>query len=358
MTPSAARSLPARDIIGTMPPANREKRFAPGVVAFLFDYALYFALLVGVVLLPWWLKVVCLFAAAGQIGRLFVLAHDAGHNALTPSYFWNRLLGRLAFLPSFTPYTSWQHAHNHLHHGFLRIRGKDMVWCPWTLDEYRSASRLRRFWYRFQRTTVGMPFYWIVENWVKSHFFPSRGVMKTRRGTLAAERVVVVAFVVLLTAGLWLVAERFGAGRASALVGWQIPVLCVLTPYFLWTFVIATVDLVHHTHPRAVWFKDASRWNYFQANVESTTRIWLPLGIHKLFHNILEHAAHHVDPRIPLYHLPDSQRALQAAYPAAVPEEMLLIRYVWRIFRTCQLYDYEKQQWLDYQGKPTSEANS
>ncbi|HUR55314.1 MAG TPA: fatty acid desaturase, partial [Gemmataceae bacterium] len=185
-----------------------------------------------------------------------------------------------------------------------------------------------------------------------------KDVMKTRRGTLTVERVVIVAFAVLLTLGLWVVAREYGAGWESVLSAWQIPLVCVLVPYYLWCFVIATVDLIHHTHPRAVWFADASKWNYFQANVESTTRIYLPLGLHKMFHNILEHAAHHVDPRIPLYHLPDSQRKLRDAFPGTVPEEMLLIRYVWRIFRTCQLYDYDKQQWLDYQGKPTSEAAS
>ena len=346
-----ARQLPARDIIATMPPGNRTKRFAPGVVRLTLDYAAYFALLVGIVLLPWWLKVVCVLAAAGQVGRLFVLAHDAGHNTLTPSYFWNRLLGRLAFLPGFTPFTSWQHAHNHLHHGFLRIRGKDMVWCPWTVEQFRAASRPRRFWYRFQRTTIGMPFYWIVENWFKCHFFPSKGAMKTRRGTLHAERGGVVLFALLLTAALWLVGENFGA--ESVLSVWQIPLMCQLLPYFLWCYVMATVDLIHHTHPRMVWFADASRWNYFQANVESSTRIYLPLGLHKLFHNILEHTAHHVDPRIPLYNLPDSQQKLKEAFPAAVVEEMLLIRYVWRLFRTCQLYDYEGQRWLRYNGEPS-----
>ena len=47
------------------------------------------------------------------------------------------------------------------------------------------------------------------------------------------------------------------------------------------------------------------------------------LLLNRLFHNILEHTAHHVDPRIPLYNLPDVQARLESVYPSDILVERL-----------------------------------
>jgi acyl-lipid omega-6 desaturase (Delta-12 desaturase) len=88
--------------------------------------------------------------------------------------------------------------------------------------------------------------------------------------------------------------------------------------------------------------------------VRSTTHVVLPLGLNRLAYNILEHTAHHVDPRVPLYHLPGAQARLEEVYPEDVVVERLTPAYVLRILRTCRLYDYRRRQWLDYDGTPTS----
>jgi len=38
--------------------------------------------------------------------------------------------------------------------------------------------------------------------------------------------------------------------------------------------------------------------------------------------------------------------------------EYVSLRYVLRLMRECQLYDYEKNIWLDFAGKPTGDAIS
>ena len=75
-----------------------------------------------------------------------------------------------------------------------------------------------------------------------------------------------------------------------------------------------------------------------------------------LIGGLFEHTAHHVGPRVPLYHLPDAQDRLEAAYTADVPVERLTPGYVLGLMRTCRLYDYECRQWLDYDGTPTTPA--
>ena len=62
--------------------------------------------------------------------RLFIIGHDDCHLSLTPSRRMNRIIGRLCFLPSFTPYSLWEVGHNVAHHGCNKLRGHDYVWEP------------------------------------------------------------------------------------------------------------------------------------------------------------------------------------------------------------------------------------
>ena len=75
-------------------------------VLLIVDYALFFALITGTIALESvWLKVLCALAAGFVIGRLFIIGHDACHQSLTPHRELNKVLGRIAFLPSLTPYS-------------------------------------------------------------------------------------------------------------------------------------------------------------------------------------------------------------------------------------------------------------
>jgi omega-6 fatty acid desaturase (delta-12 desaturase) len=351
-TPSAA------ELLGHIPDGARRRRYFPALLLFAGDYLGYLACVAGAVILPgWWLKALCVVAASLLIGGLYVIGHDAGHGILVPSRRANRWLARLAFLPAYAPLAAWFRAHVLLHHNFLRVRGRDMVWMPWTLDEYRSAPAWRRVWYRFLRTPVGLSFYWTVGNWVPYLLFPPASEMGARRGQNRFDRLLVLGFAGALFAGL------YALTLAAAQWPWADPVgpagvilLGLVLPYLGWTYLIGVVDLVHHTHPQAVWFADRNAWDYATANLRSTTHMVLPFGLNRLTHSILDHTAHHVDPRVPLYNLPEAQAALETAYPADVPVERFTPLYVLRLLRTCRLYDYERRQWLDYDGTPTAPA--
>jgi omega-6 fatty acid desaturase (delta-12 desaturase) len=74
-------------------------------------------------------------------------------------------------------------------------------------------------------------------------------------------------------------------------------------------------------------------------------------------HNIMEHTAHHVDTRIPLYNLTAAQAGVEEAFGAEnVISERFSLAGMARTFRTCQLYDFEKHQWLSFDGRPTTES--
>lgn len=346
------------EMFGQIPAAARRLGFAPGLIKFFGLGFAYLTLVAGAVVLPGWpLKAVCVVTASLAIAGLYVLGHDAGHGTLVPGYRLNRWLARIAFLPAYAPLASWHRAHVLLHHNFLRVRGKDMVWMPWSLEDYRAASTWRKGWYRFLRTIPGLSFYWTVGNWFPYLLFPPGTALGPRSKQFHLDRALVLGFACVLFAALRVLAHAAEAWPWAEPVGPAGTLLLgLVAPYLCWTWLVGLVDLVHHTHPRSICFADASDWDYYDATVRSTVHVILPSGLHWLANNILEHNAHHVDPRVPLHRLPEAQDRLQAAYSEDIHTEHLNARYVLWLFRTCRLYDYERRRWLDYDGTPTSES--
>jgi acyl-lipid omega-6 desaturase (Delta-12 desaturase) len=356
---SAALPTPSSSaLLGQIPDAARCRRYLPALTRFFGSYAAYLAYIAGAMVLPGWLlKAVCVFAAAGAISRIYVVGHDAGHGSLVPGRRLNRWIARFALFPAYAPLASWHRSHVLLHHNFLRVRGRDMAWVPWSLDDYRRATVWQRAWYRFLRTPAGLSFYWTTGNWLPHLLFPPNAALGKRLQQFQLDRFLVAGFAV----GHFIVFNALT--RSAAVFPWAEPVsplgvflLGLVLPYLLWTYLIGLTDLLHHTHPRSICFADPSEWNYFDATVRSTVHLTLPFGLSRLTNNILEHTAHHVDPRVPLYNLPEVQGQLEAAYPEDIAVERLTLGYVLRILRTCRLYDYERRQWLDYDGTPSSPA--
>ena len=346
------------ELLAALPANSRQRTYWPALLIFAADYLGYILCVAGAVILPgWWLKAGCVVAAALLIAGLYVIAHDAGHGSFVPGRRLNRWVAQFAFFPAYTPLAAWFRAHVLLHHNFLRVRGRDMVWMPWTVEEYRAASVWRRGWYRFFRTPIGLSFYWTVGNWVPYLLFPPGTEMGPRRRQLTFDRLLVLGFAAVLFAGLsaicWLAADWSWADPVGPI---GVFFLGLVLPYIGFTYLVALTDLVHHAHPDALCFSSRDDWDYYLATVRSTTHVVLPFGMNRLMHNILEHSAHHVDPRIPLYHLPRAQEALERAFPSAVPVARLTPGHIRRILRTCRLYDYDRRQWLDYNGVATSAA--
>ncbi len=347
-------------LLAQSPSGVHQRRYFPSLALFVVSYAAYGLLLCGVCILPGWpLKAICVVGAALALSSFYILGHDAGHGCLVPDRRLNMWLARLAFLPTFAPLTAWYRAHVLLHHKYLRVRGRDMVWMPWSLAEYRRAPASRRAWYRFLRTPLGILFYWTVGNWVPYLLFPPSAAMgsRSRIRQLQFDRLLVGLYAIGLFVALYALSAAAGAWPWAEPIGpVGIVLLCLVLPYLIWSYLAGVVDLVHHSHPNAVCFNDQSEFDYFEATVQSSTHVKMPFGLDRLVHNIFEHSAHHVDPGVPLYHLSEMQARLETANPGDVPVERLSPSYVLRILRTCRLYDYQRRQWLDYDGTPTTAA--
>src|SRR3954454_20150317 len=84
--------------------------------------------------------------------RMYSLFHDLTHNSMFASRRANAASGHLLGFLLFTPYRWWQRQHSlhHAHTGDLDHRGVGEIHTM-TVDEYESASRLRRLGYRLYR---------------------------------------------------------------------------------------------------------------------------------------------------------------------------------------------------------------
>ena len=84
----------------------------------------------------------CAAATGIAIARLFLIGHDACHDALSPSSRFNHWVGQLCFLPSWHSFTAWKVRHNHIHHRHTNILEWDSAYPPMSPEQYQAAPAL------------------------------------------------------------------------------------------------------------------------------------------------------------------------------------------------------------------------
>lgn len=286
----------------------------------------------------WGWKLLASLAAGLWIARLFIIGHDACHQALTAHRPLNRVLGRVAFLPSLTPYSLWELGHNQAHHGFTNLRGRDGVWVPLSADEYAQLPAHRRALERAYRSGWGPGLYYAVELWWKKLYFPRPDQGGGQRPVFARDSALVTAFALA-----WLGALAAGAAVADTSVP-QALLFGLLLPLLVWQHLMGFVIYVHHTEPDVAWYDDGAAWAASLPYLGATLHLQAPL-LDALLHRILQHPAHHLDMTIPFYRLRAAQQRLQALAPHHVQSRRLTWPYYWQVARQCKVYDFRRQQW-------------
>jgi omega-6 fatty acid desaturase (delta-12 desaturase) len=70
----------------------------------------------------------------------------------------------------------------------------------------------------------------------------------------------------------------------------------------------------------------------------------------------MEHTAHHVHPKIPLYRLRAAQEKLADILGNRLVVEKFTPLYLLRTMARCKLYDYQLHKWQDFTGLNTTEC--
>lgn len=220
--------------------------------------------------------------------RLFILFHDCTHMSFFKSKKANQIVGHLLSILTFTPYLSWQSEHNK-HHGTvanLDERGIGDVWTM-TVDEYLESSRVKKIRYALYRHPIFLffiaPFFlFAVLNRFPSKHYSSKGHhmsnLFTNVGILS----------------VFLAVSLIGGIKYYLLI--QLPVLFFASVMGVWLF------FVQHQFDEVYWERH-QEWDFMKAALEGSSFYKLPLVLDWVTGHIGYHHIHHLNPRIPNYHL-------------------------------------------------------
>lgn len=320
-----------------------------GIGYFCRDVCVYAAGIVGLLYVDVWYLVIPLWIVATLgISALFVVGHDAAHGALFRSKRLCYAVGQLAFLPSLHAYEVWALGHNRVHHGHTGCEGIDFVWHPLTKAQYAALPWWGRLHHRIEWSPWGAGLYYLRVVWWDRmvHAVPPRRLERAFR----RDRLIVVGFAAAMTLSL-LYRGYLSTGSATGAMWLWIKIFFV--PWLLFNQTIGAVVYLHHIAPDVPWYSHSS-WSQRRGQLDATVSYLIPRWLNFFWHNIFLHVPHHVDVRIPFYHLPRALAAISqlADVPLAV-HELRLREYVSNA-RRCKLFDFESGSWSDYSGRVSS----
>ena len=346
-----AKPLSLRPVLEVIPPECYENPTSRGLGYFARDVIVYAAVLFGLFSTDRIYFLIPLWIVAGLIvGGLFVVGHDAAHQALFKQKWLNGTIGRLAMLPSLHVFEAWVLGHNRVHHGHTVKTQFDFVWHPITAEEYAALSRRGRLMHRLEWSLPGYGIYYMRRVWwqkMMSFDPPARWAGAIRRDAIFLKTVTGLIGIGMLALGWWQYGSVLGAG-------WMLVKLGII-PFIGFCYVIGSVVHIHHIDADIKWYERTS-WTKFRGQVEGTTIVHAPKWLDFFLHWILEHSPHHVDMRIPMYHLKSAGKAMVEHFP--VPERKLRVRDVVANSRACKLYDFDRRQWMTYREAERSLAQA
>jgi omega-6 fatty acid desaturase (delta-12 desaturase) len=235
----------------------------------------------------YWVVVPFAALAACFLVRIFIFFHDCCHGSFFSSRRWNRIVGYVTGVLTFTPFEAWQksHATHHATAGDLDRRGVGDVWTM-TVDEYMAASKSKRFLYRLFRNPFIMFGLIPVLLFVIYYRFSEKGAEKKERQSVIVTNlaILVILLAAYLTIGL----------RLYFLI--QIPVMTLAGTMGVWLF------YVQHQYENVYW-SHHEKWDPFKAGLQGSSYYRLPSVLQWLTGNIGLHHIHHIRPRIPNYNL-------------------------------------------------------
>lgn len=266
----------------------------------LVPYFALVALMAGGIYLniPYILVLLLSIPTAGFMVRAFILFHDCTHLSFFKTKKANQIAGHLLSIIAFTPYTVWQSEHN-AHHGAvgnLDQRGIGDVWTM-TVEEYLKCSKFEQFRYRLYRHPAFLffvaPFFLfaVLNRLPSKHEFTKKSAVQAHKKSL-----------LFTNTGLLLIAVgvSFTLGLKYYLLI-QIPVLFFASVMGVWLF------FVQHQFDEVYWERH-EQWDIVQAALEGSSFYQLPAVLDWFSGYIGYHHIHHLNPRIPNYHLKPCDR--------------------------------------------------
>jgi acyl-lipid omega-6 desaturase (Delta-12 desaturase) len=253
----------------------------------LVPYVLLWFAMVRSLAYSYWLMLPIAILAAGFLVRIFIIFHDCGHGSFFNSKRANNAIGAIAGVLLLTPYRHWrwQHALHHGTAGDLDRRGFGDIWTL-TVEEYIRMTRSQRLAYRLARNPAILLMIAPLYVFVVRHRLVDSNAPKAERSSVVLTNWALFAITLAMSALIGLKAFLLIQLTVSALAG----------ALGLWLF------YVQHQFQGAYWAR-SEKWNYAAAALQGSSFYKLPRILQWFTGNIGFHHIHHLNPRIPNYHL-------------------------------------------------------
>ncbi len=335
---SELRDLKLQAVRQAISPECYKRSIPRALFWYVFDLTIYLGAISGVFLGQGTLSKLFFGLIAGcAVAFMFVWAHDAAHGTLFKSKRVAEVLGTVFMLPSLNMYRLWSYGHNKVHHGFTSYTPIDWIWRPLTPAEYAAKSPLQRLVYRLERSPYTCALHYLLRVWWAGMvtFKPDPNLRE--RHMFSISKVVTLVF--------FLAYSYFAYHHAG---GWLGVFAAVILPFVVFNYFIALFVFLHHTHPDIPYFDDRKEWSNTIGQLYCSTIVRCSALSEILIHNIMIHIPHHVDNRIPFYHLKRAYRDLKRDYGQYFHEYHFRFSTVFGIFKRCKLYDYEQKIWYSF----------
>jgi omega-6 fatty acid desaturase (delta-12 desaturase) len=247
--------------------------------------------------------------ATAFFARIFIFFHDCTHGSFLPSPRWNRNVGYLCGILTFTPFHDWRrsHAGHHISAGDLDRRGMGDI-TTLTVEEYVAAPTLMRLAYRLYRHPIVLLGIGPTDYFLLRNRYPSPG----------AKRIdfISVIFTNLAIAIICVAASLTIGIRTYLLV--QMPVVIMAATMGIWLF--------YHQHPfEGVYWARHEEWCPWRVAMEGASHYTLPEILQWVTANIGFHHVHHMRPGIPNYRFQECYEAtpeLQEVKPLTLRQSL------------------------------------
>ncbi|KAL4915100.1 fatty acid desaturase-domain-containing protein [Aspergillus aurantiobrunneus] len=294
---------------------------------------------------------------------VWVLAHECGHQAFSPSKTLNDTVGWICHSALLVPYFSWKISHGK-HHKATGNLARDMVFVPKTREVY--ASRIQKTIYDLnelmEETPIatathmilqqlfGWPMYLLTnvtghDNHERqpegrgkgkkngyfsgvNHFNPSSPLYEAKDAKL-----IVLSDIGLAITGtvLYLIGSKYG--WMNLLVWYGIP--------YLWVnHWLVAITYLQHTDPSLPHYQPES-WNFARGAAATIDREFGFVG-RQILHGIIEtHVLHHYVSTIPFYHADEASEAIKKVMGShyrtdAHTGPLGFFKALWKSARACQ----------------------
>lgn len=325
------------------------------IALLLVEFAIYaFAVVAAVVSTPLLEKLGFSVLAGLLTATLAIIGHDCAHRGGTRFAWLNRMIGTIGFLPALHPLSRWAYHHNQVHHRYTAQIGVDNAYSPMTVQDYQAASPARQAYYRFQRSIWGQPLFYLVDIWFPKIFLPGARERATFRAGDYWDLGLVYVWLIVFLAGLTWLSLEYGHSAGTGAAFANAAVFGLLIPFLVWNLFISFVTVVQHTGPQVKWSVPTGRPSTAEQKMHGTVRICFPELIDLLFHRLMQHTAHHLNPIIPLYSLKAAQHTLEEGRGDEVISVRWTPAYHRQLVRDCKLYDPQAGGWCDFDFRPTT----